>query len=79
MATASKTGRTIHPKIGIWYDEGDGHIKIRIEGQGLTSVNNDPDSERYHRMLFEKLADVLRKEGVVIPTTSKGGSGATGT
>jgi hypothetical protein len=68
MATKSGSGRTIYPKIGIWYAEEDGHVRLSIEGQGLTSVSDNPDSERYHRTLYEKLADVLRQSGVTIPT-----------
>jgi hypothetical protein len=63
MATKSETGRTVHPKIGVWFAEQDGHIRLSIEGQGLTSVSNDPKSERYHRTLYEKLEQVLRENG----------------
>ncbi len=79
MASTSKSGRTIYPKIGIWYAEEDGHIRMSIEGENLTSVSNDPSSERYHRTLYEKLAAVLRKEGIAVPTITKGGSSASGT
>jgi hypothetical protein len=67
MAEASKSGRTTYPKIGVWYAEEDGHIRLSIEGQGLTSVSNNPDSERYHRTLYKKLAEVLRSAGVNVP------------
>ena len=69
MAESSKSGRTIYPKIGIWYAEDDGHIRLSIEGQGLTSVSNDPDSERYHRTLYKKLAEVLRESGALVPAS----------
>ncbi len=65
MATKSDSGRTIYPKIGVWYAEDDGHIRLSIEGEGLTSVSNDPKSERYHRTLYKKLAEVLRKYGAL--------------
>ena len=73
MAVKSESGRTVYPKIGVWYAEEDGHIRLSIEGQGLTSVSNDPASERYHRTLYEKLAEVLKKNGTW-PTTAKGGT-----
>ena len=71
MASSSETGRTIYPKIGIWYAQEDGHIRLSIEGQGLTSVSNDPDSERYHRTLYKKLAEVLEVEGAWPSTVGK--------
>jgi hypothetical protein len=61
MATTSNSGRTIYPKIGIWYAVDDGHIRLSIEGQGLTSVSNNPESERFHRTLYAKLLEVLRE------------------
>ncbi|MEE4349577.1 MAG: hypothetical protein V2J26_05055 [Pacificimonas sp.] len=67
MADASKSGRTTYPKIGVWYAEDDGHIRLSIEGQGLTSVSSDPNSERYHRTLYNKLAAMLKEAGAVIP------------
>lgn len=79
MATTSDTGRTIYPKIGIWYAEDDGHIRMSIEGQGLTSVSNDPKSERYHRTLYAKLAEVLREAGATLPPSTIGVAGAHGT
>lgn len=71
MATKSDSGRTIYPKIGIWYAEEDGHIRLSVEGQGLTSVSNDPDSERYHRTLYKKLVEVLDAEGAWPATVGK--------
>lgn len=67
MAETSKSGRTTYPKIGVWYAEDDGHIRLSIEGQGLTSISNDPASERYHRTLYKKLAAMLREAGASIP------------
>ena len=75
MATASNSGRTTYPKIGIWYAEDDGHIRLSIEGQGLTSVSNDPKSERYHRTLYAKLAGVLREAGAVCPPATEAEDG----
>ena len=77
MAATSESGRTIYPKIGVWYAEEDGHIRLSIEGQGLTSVSNDPDSERYHRTLYQKLAEVLRHAGVKLAPPSTGTTSAT--
>jgi hypothetical protein len=77
MAGKSESGRTVYPKIGVWYAEEDGHIRLSIEGQGLTSVSNDPTSERYHRTLYAKLAEVLREHGAW-PATAKGTAGAPG-
>lgn len=71
MALQSESGRTVYPKIGIWHAD-DGHIRMSIEGQGLTSVTNDPASERYHRTLYEKLAEVLRLAGRMPPPSSAG-------
>jgi hypothetical protein len=75
MASKSGSGRTIYPKIGIWYAEADGHIRLSIEGQGLTSVSNDPGSERYHRTLYKKLAQVLEEAGAWPAALAKGGAG----
>lgn len=66
MATTSDTKRTIYPKIGVWLAD-DGHIRLSIEGQGLTSVSPDRGNERYHRTLFNKLAAVLRAHGETVP------------
>lgn len=70
MAETSKSGRTIYPKIGIWFAEDDGHIRLSIEGQGLTSISNDPASERYHRTLYKKLAEVLSEAGVQVSASA---------
>lgn len=76
MATKSDSGRTIYPKIGVWFAEDeDGHIRLSIEGQGLTSVTDDPNSVRYHRTLFDKLAKALRASGAKAPP-AKGSTSA---
>jgi len=75
MATKSDSGRTVSLKVGVWYAEEDGHIRMSIEGEGLTSVSNDPESERYHRTLYKKLEDALRKQGAW-PATAKGTASA---
>jgi len=72
MAARSKSNRTIYPKIGVWYAETDGHIRLSIEGHALTSVSNDPTSERYHRTLYKKLAGVLQDAGVTLTPPVKG-------
>ncbi len=59
----SATGRTIYPKIGLWYREDTGHIHISIEGQGFSTVNDNPDSKRGNPHLYVKLAKVLRDGG----------------
>jgi hypothetical protein len=76
MAARSDSGRTVYPKIGVWYAEEDGHIRLSIEGQGLTSVTDDPASERYHRTLYQKLTEVLREAGAKSPPVAKGPAGA---
>ena len=78
MATTSDSGRTVNIKIGVWYAEEDGHIRLRIENQGLTSVTDDPESERYHRTLYEKLTNVLRQAGVKAPPAVGGKASASG-
>lgn len=63
----SATGRTIYPKIGVWYRGDTGHIHLSIEGQGLSTVNDDPSSVRGHPHLYNKLAEVLRAAGAEAP------------
>jgi hypothetical protein len=63
----SKSGRTIYPKIGVWYREDTGHIHLNIEGQGLSTVNPDPLSKRGNRHLYRKLALMLRAAGADAP------------
>src|ERR671921_534915 len=70
MATKSKSGQTVYPKIGVWRPADGDHIHLSIEGQGLTSVTDNPDSERFHRTLYAQLAEVLREHGAW-PTKAK--------
>ena len=66
---AKKTsGATVTTEIGIWYDENLDCIKMRIKGNGLTSVYNNPDSKRGNPSLFKKLGRVLRDAGVRHPS-----------
>ena len=48
----SKTGRTVYPKIGIWFREDTGHIHLSIEGRGFSTVSSDPLSKRGHPHLY---------------------------
>lgn len=64
---ASGSGRTVYPKIGIWYRAETGHIHLSIEGEGLSTVNSDPVSMRGHPHLYRKLARVLRGAGAAHP------------
>lgn len=67
VISTSKSGKTVHIDVGIWYAEEDGHIRMKVADEGLTSVSNDPKSKRYHRTLYKKLADILRKQGIEVP------------
>ncbi len=58
-----RSGKTVYPKIGIWYDEKAGDIHFSIPGHGLSTVNANADSRRGNPHLFNKLAKVLRDEG----------------
>lgn len=66
----SSTGRTIYPKIGVWYRADTGHIHLSIEGEGFSTVNCDPASVRGHPHLFNKLAEMLRAAGAEAPLVS---------
>jgi hypothetical protein len=65
----SDTGRTVYPKIGVWYREDTGNIHLSIEGQGFSTVNPDPLSKRGNPHLFAKLAAALRQAGAAHPPT----------
>ncbi|TNE39688.1 MAG: hypothetical protein EP321_12325 [Sphingomonadales bacterium] len=58
-----RSGKTATPKIGIWYDEAAGDIHLSLAGQGLSTVNDRPDSKRGNPHLFNKLARILREQG----------------
>ena len=63
----SDTGRTVYPRIGIWYREDSGHIHLSIEGQGFSTVGADPAGKRGHPHLYRKLARLLREAGAEHP------------
>jgi len=60
-------GDTVSIEIGVWYDENMDQIKLRIPGQNLTSVTNDPESKRGNPSLYKKLGRILRDKGVKHP------------
>jgi hypothetical protein len=62
-ASPSRSGKTAYCKIGIWFDEEAGDIHLSIPGQGLSTVNSNPESKRGNPHLFAKLAKVLRAAG----------------
>lgn len=64
---ASASGRTIYPKIGIWYRADKNQIHFSIEGQGFSTVNANPKSIRGNPHLFAKLGRVLRDAGAEHP------------
>ena len=63
----SETGRTVYPKIGVWFREDTGHIHLTIEGQGFSTVNAEPTSKRGNPHLYAKLARMLRDAGAAHP------------
>ena len=62
------SGKTAHPKIGIWFDEDAGDIHLSIPIHGLSTINGNADSKRGNPHLFNKLAKALRDEGKPHPT-----------
>lgn len=34
-----RSGKTVYPKIGVWFDEAAGDIHLSIPGHGLSTVN----------------------------------------
>lgn len=60
-------GKTIYPKVGVWYDEKDQTIHLRIAEQGLSTVSSNPKLKRGNPHLFAKLAKALRDAGVPYP------------
>lgn len=72
---AQRSGKTVYPKIGIWYDETQGDIHLSIEGEGLSTVNGNADSKRGNPHLFNKLAKVLRAAGKDHPAIIENWSG----
>jgi hypothetical protein len=65
----SEPGKTVYLRIGVWWNEEQGHIHIAAQDvEGFhTTVNDDPESMRGHPNLFRKLAGVLRDAGAPYP------------
>jgi hypothetical protein len=65
----SKKGKTVYAKVGVWYDEEQGHIHITIPESGWfhTTVNANEGSKRCHKNLFAKLGRLLREQGAPTP------------
>lgn len=59
--------KTAYPKIGVWFDSDGGDIHLSIEGHGLSTVNGIATSKRGNPHLFNKLAKVLRDDGLPHP------------
>ena len=58
-------GRAVVLAIGVWAErKKNGPIQIHITGTKTfhTTVNNNPESERYHRTLFRNLQTLLLKK-----------------
>lgn len=66
---ASKPGRSVYVKMGMWWDPEQGHIHLTAPGvHGFhTTVCPNPDSKRGHPNLFAKLARALRDAGAPHP------------
>jgi hypothetical protein len=64
----SKTGRTVYPRIGVWYRPNTGNIHVSIEGQGFSTVDPDPVRKRGNPHLFRKLALALKAAGAEHPS-----------
>lgn len=65
----SKPGKSVYVKMGMWWDEEQGHIHMTAPGvHGFhTTVNANAESKRGHPNLFMKLARALREGGVPHP------------
>lgn len=60
-----KKGRTVYLHIGIWHDKKTGHIHIACPEEKTlhSTVSDNQDSMRYHKNLFNKLKEILVREG----------------
>ena len=69
MPEASKPGKSVYVRMGVWWDPDHGHIHLTAPGvHGFHSTLNDtPGSKRCHENLFRKLAKLLRDEGAPHP------------
>jgi hypothetical protein len=61
--------------VGIWFNQGSGHIHIAAKDAFISTVSNDPNSNRYHANLYRKLAKTLRDAGLPHPNPSPEGEG----
>lgn len=69
---AERSGKTAYLKLGVWYDEKAGDIRLSIPGHGLSTVNAEIASKRGNPQLFNKLAKALRDEGKLHPPIVEG-------
>jgi hypothetical protein len=65
MPEISKPGKSVYVRMGVWWDENQGHIHLTAPGvEGFhTTLNSTPGSNN----LFRKLAKLLRDEGAPHP------------
>jgi hypothetical protein len=69
MPETSKPGKSVYVRMGVWWDEEQGHIHLTAPGvHGFhTTLNNTPGSKRCHENMFMKLAKLLQDEGAPHP------------
>lgn len=62
-------GKTVYFRIGIWYDEDSGEIRVQSDEAEsfMASVSRDPDSRHGDPSLYDHLAKVLRGAGAKAP------------
>ncbi len=77
MPEISKPGRSVYVRVGVWWNEEQGHIHLTAQGvPGFhTTLNNIPGSKRCHENMFKKLAKLLKDEGVPHPVMETGTEG----
>lgn len=65
----SDENKSIKLDITIWYREDDGCIRLQTKSHGgfISTVSNDPRSDRYHPELFKHLAKILKEAGKLRP------------
>ena len=66
---AESGSKTIYLKVGVWWDEAQGHIHLTAPSTDYfhTTVNGHEKSKRGHPNLFMKLARALKEAGVPGP------------
>jgi hypothetical protein len=69
MPEISKPGKSVYVRMGVWWDEEQGHIYLTAPGvHGFhTTLNDTPGSKRCHQNMFYKLAKLLRDAGAPHP------------